>query len=85
MKLNKKRQKTLDEIFEDPVRSDIDWEDIKRLIKALGGDMSEGRGSRIRCQLNKAKAVFHRPHPKPETNKGTVKSVRKFLINGGIK
>lgn len=84
MKLNNKRQKTLDEIFEDPVRSDIIWADIEKLIIAFGGVISEGSGSRIRCKINKAKAIFHRPHPEPEANKGAVKSVRKFLINAGV-
>lgn len=85
MKLNKKRQKTLDEIFENPIRSDIVWTDIEKLIIALGGDKSEGRGSRVRFKLNEIKAIFHRPHPKSTTNKGTIKSVRKFLINAEIK
>ncbi len=28
---------------------------------------------------------FHRPHPRKETNKGAVKSVRKFLEAAGVK
>ena len=84
MGLNRKRQKTFNEIFENPIRSDIVWADIEKLIIALGGDKSEGRGSRVRFKLNKVKAVFHRPHPEPTVDKGTVKSVRKFLINAEI-
>lgn len=84
MKLNKKRQKTLDEIFEDPIRNDISWVDIERVIIALGGEKKEGRGSRVRFKLNGVRATFHRPHPKPETDKGTVKSIRRFLINAEI-
>ena len=30
------------------------------------------------------RTVFHRPHPEKETNKGAVKSVRRFLMEGGI-
>jgi hypothetical protein len=30
-------------------------------------------------------AVFHRPHPRPETKKGAVDAVRQFLINAGVK
>jgi hypothetical protein len=29
-------------------------------------------------------AVFHRPHPEKETNKGAVISVREFLIKIGV-
>ena len=84
MRLNKKRRKTLDEIFESPVRSDIVWTDIEKLIIALGGIKSEGKGSRVRFKLNEVKAVFHRPHSEPTVDKGTVKSVRKFLENARI-
>lgn len=41
--------------------------------------MSEGRGSRVRITLNGVHAVFHRPHPRKETDKGAVKSMRWFL------
>ena len=53
--------------------------EIESLFKALGGDISEGRGSRVRVALKGVRAVFHRPHPKKETDKGAVKSVRRFL------
>ena len=77
--MNKKHQNTLAKILEKPERSDIPWRDIETLIVALGGDVSEGRGSRVRVVLNGIRAVFHRPHPKRVTDKGTVKSVRRFL------
>jgi len=34
--------------------------------------------------LNDIVAVFHRPHPQKETDKGALKSVRRFLINAGV-
>ncbi|HOD42092.1 MAG TPA: hexulose-6-phosphate isomerase, partial [Candidatus Wallbacteria bacterium] len=30
-------------------------------------------------------AVFHRPHPQKETDKGSVQSMRRFLENAGVK
>jgi hypothetical protein len=30
-------------------------------------------------------AVFHRPHPQPETKKGAVEAVRQFLMSAGVK
>ena len=83
--MNKKQRQTLTAIFALPVRSDIKWTDIESLFKALGADMSQGRGSRVRVSLNGIKAVFHEPHPEKETNKGAVKAVREFLTNAGIK
>ncbi len=84
MKLSSKHQKTLQAIFDNPVRSDVEWKKIEALISALGGDLSEGRGSRIRVALNDVRAVFHRPHPQKETDKGALKSVRRFLKEAGI-
>ena len=70
---------TIERIIEKPERSDIPWMDIELLIRALGGEISEGKGSRVRISLNGVRAVFHRPHPKRLTVKGAVKSVRRFL------
>jgi len=77
--MNRKNRRTLDRIIEKPERSDIPWRDIERLIIALRGEISEGRGSRVRVHLNGVRAVFHRPHPERVTDKGAVKSVRRFL------
>ncbi len=77
--MNRKNQRALDRIIEKPERSDIPWKDIESLIVALGGDISEGRGSRVRIYLNGVRAVFHRPHPKRVTDKGAVSSMRRFL------
>ncbi len=82
--MNKKNRLTLQKIFEKPVRSDILWKDIEGLFIALGAEITEGRGSRVRVVLNDIRAVFHRPHPERITNKGTIKSVRRFLIESGV-
>ena len=84
LKLNNKHQSTFHEIFQNPIRADIDWNDIESLIGALGGEISEGSGSRVRIYLNGIRAVFHRPHPSRITDKGAIKSVRRFLMEAGI-
>ncbi len=84
MPLSSKHQKTLITIFDNPVRSDVEWSKIESLLVALGGELSEGRGSRIRIVLNDVRAVFHRPHPQKETDKGALKSMRRFLQEAGI-
>ena len=84
MPLSRKHTKTLRAIFEDPVRSDVLWNDIETLLRALETQRSEGRGSRIRFSLNGVRAVFHRPHPQKETDKGTLKSMRRFLTEAGV-
>lgn len=83
--MQRKHRRTLEAIFTQPERSNIAWKDIESLFVALGADVSEGRGSRVRVALNDVRAVFHRPHPQKETDKGAVKSVRRFLSEAGIR
>jgi hypothetical protein len=83
--VDRKRQKTLAAIFEKPERSDIPWRDIEALLIALGAEISDGNGSRRRVALKGVRAVFHRPHPHKETDKGAIKSVRRFLEAAGVK
>lgn len=75
----------LDAVFTDPALAGIDWRDIEALFQACGAEISEGSGSRVRVALNGVRAVFHRPHPQKETDKGAVKSVRRFLSEAGIR
>jgi hypothetical protein len=79
MKLSAKHRATLAAVFADPVRSGIAWTEIEALMAACGAEIEEGRGSRVRVALNGVRAVFHRPHPQKDTDKGAVKSVRRFL------
>ena len=85
MAMNKKQRRTLQKVFEEPQRADISWNDIEGLLVALGAEVTEGKGSRVRVALNDVRAVFHRPHPRSVTNKGSVKSVRRFLMELGVK
>lgn len=84
MRLGGKHQKTVRAIFEDPVRSDGEWTAVENLLLALGAELSEGRGSRVRVYLEGVRAVFHRPHPQKETEKGALKSMGRFLTEAGV-
>jgi len=83
--MNSKHRKTLNDIFHNPVKSSILWTDIESLFKTCGAYIEERRGSRVCIMLNNIVAVFHRPHPGKETDKGAVKSVRQFLKYAGVK
>jgi len=83
--VNSKQRKTLGNIFQNPVKSSILWSDVESLFKALGAHIEEGSGSRICIMLNGVVAIFHKPHPRKETDKGAIKSVRHFLKNAGVK
>ena len=82
--MDRKHRKTLEAIFEKPERANIAWRDVEALFIALGAEIFEGSGSRVRVALKDVRAVFHRPHPRKETNKGAVKSVRRFLEAAGV-
>jgi len=83
--VDSKHQKTLEAVFEKPERANILWRDIEALLIALGAEITDGNGSRRRVALKGVRAVFHRPHPRKETDKGAVKSVRRFLEAAGVK
>ncbi|MGA2296583.1 MAG: type II toxin-antitoxin system HicA family toxin [FCB group bacterium] len=82
--MNSKQRKTLEKIFDVPTRSDIEWKDITNFLEALEAEITEGRGSRVRIELHGVRAVFHRPHPKKETDKGSVNSMKRFLTEAGV-
>ncbi len=82
--MNATHKKTLAAIFAEPVKPDVRWKAIEALFVALGAEIQEGRGSRVIVQLNGTEAVFHRPHPRPETDKGALKAVRRFLKEAGV-
>ena len=83
--MNTKQKRVYEAIFKNPVQPDIEWQEIESLLKSLGANVSEGNGSRVRIELNGQRAVFHRPHPERVTDKGAVKSMRRFLDNAGVK
>jgi len=83
--LRKKQRNTLEQVFKTPVLSGIRWSDIEALIKALGSEVKEGRGSRCKFILNGSIASFHRPHPSPDTDKGAVENLRDWLESTGVK
>jgi hypothetical protein len=83
--VNSKHRRTLAAVFSKPTRAGLRWSEIEGLLDALGAEISEGAGSRVRVVLNGVHAVFHRPHPQPETKKGAVDAVRAFLTNAGVK
>jgi hypothetical protein len=75
----------LNALFLRPTQAGIRWSAIESLIRALGGEVTERAGSRVAAKLNGVTAIFHRPHPRPETKRGAVDAVRQFLINAGVK
>jgi hypothetical protein len=82
--MKRKHHKTLELIFRRPVSGNIKWDDIETMLVALGAEVSEREGSRVAVVLFDEVKVFHRPHPTPDTDKGAVSSVRKWLESHGV-
>lgn len=83
--MKRKHQHTLELIFHRPISGNIQWKDIEALFVELGAVISEREGSRILVRLFDERRVFHRPHPSPNTDKGAVESIRKWLDDNGVK
>jgi len=80
--VNQKHSKTLELIFRKP--GNLKWNDIESLFLTLGAEVSEREGSRIAVILFDEVKVFHRPHPSPNTDKGAVASIRRWLESNGV-
>ena len=61
--MNSKHRRTLAAIFTDPVPASVEWAAIESLLVAVGCELVEGSGSRVRFVRGGAVASFHRPHP----------------------
>jgi hypothetical protein len=83
--VKRKHQRTLEAVFARPVSGTIRWADIESVFLALGAEIEEREGSRVAIIWNGQVQVFHRPHPGPETGKGAVASIRKWLDANGAK
>ena len=82
--MRKKHRKTLDAVFSRPTQANIKWDDVEALLKAFGAYIEERKGSRVAIELNDVVAIFHRPHPEKEIDKGAVASIRRFLKEVGV-
>lgn len=80
-----KHKRTLELIYTHPISGGIKWKDIEALFIELGAEIQERAGSRIAVILFGQVKVFHRPHPSPDTDKGAVASVKKWLQENGVK
>jgi hypothetical protein len=83
--MNAAHRHTLEAIFAAPTPSSLAWRQIEGLFVALGAQVIEGRGSRVRFELNGVVATFHRPHPHKEAKPYQVRDARDFLIQAGFR
>ena len=82
--MKRKHQRTLELIFAHPTSANVQWKDVEALFAELSAEISEREGSRVAVVLFNEVCVFHRPHPSPNTDKGAVASIRKWLEQHGV-
>ena len=83
--MNAAHRKTLEAIYRVPTPANLEWRRIETLFIALGAEVIEGRGSRVRFELNGVVATFHRPHPDKEAKPYQVRDARELLTQAGVK
>ena len=83
--MNNKSKKILKEIYSNPIKANILWANIEKLMKDLGAKIREGKGSAGVFIYNKSIFPFHRPHPQKEAKRYQIKLLRKFLTYHGVK
>ncbi len=83
--MNASHRKTLLSIYSLPTPTTLEWRKIESLFSALGVQIIEGNGSRVRFELNGVVATFHRPHPQKEAKPYQVRDAREFLTQLGVK
>ena len=82
--MNSRHATTLAAIFQQPAPANMDWAAIEALLLAVGCDVIEGRGSRVRFVKAGLIETFHRPHPAKEAKRYQVRAARAYLIRLGV-
>jgi hypothetical protein len=77
--MNSKNRKTLEAVFSQATKTNINWDDIKALLIAVGATLKEREGSRVRFIKGHIGIALHRPHPGKEIRQYQVEIVRRFL------
>jgi hypothetical protein len=82
--MKRKHLNTLRAIYTHPISGNIQWRDIEARFVELGAEVSEREGNRLAVVLFGAVRVFYRPHPSPNTDKGEMASIRRWLEQHGV-
>ena len=62
-----------------PTPADIRWADVVSLLNALEVEIIERAGSRVQLFKEHESIVVHRPHPRPETRRDTIRDITQFI------
>ena len=82
--MKRSHRRTLERVYARPTSGNVQWRDIEALFVELGAEVTEREGSRVAVVLFSEVRVFHRPHPSPNTDKGAIASIRRWLEQHGV-
>lgn len=83
--MNNRHRGTLEAVFAEPARTNIAWADIEALLIAVGCELKEGAGSRVKFSHDAVTLSLHRPHPRKEAIRYQVRDARALLERIGVK
>lgn len=83
--MNSKNRKTFAAIFTKPTPASIFFSEIESLVKALGGEVMEREGSRVKITLLTEQWHCHRPYPGKEAKRYQVEEARELFERVGMK
>jgi hypothetical protein len=83
--VNTRHRKTLRAIFAKPTSATIVFSDIEALLVALGGEVHEREGSRVKIIIASEQWRCHRPHPGKEAKRYQVEEIRELLERIGVR
>ncbi|WP_082428255.1 type II toxin-antitoxin system HicA family toxin [Pseudomonas sp. NBRC 111119] len=82
--MNNQQKATLENLWKTPTPKALEWARIETLLVSAGAQVIEGRGSRVRFELNGVVATFHRPHPDRHAKTYQIRDARQFLEQAGV-
>lgn len=85
VRISTKHRKTLRAVFAKPTSASLVFADIESLLVALGGEVHEREGLRVKIILKDEQWRCHRPHPGKEAKRYQVEEARELLERIGVK
>lgn len=82
--MNARHARMLAAIFKQPTPANIEWSAVEALLLAIGCNLVEGNGSRVRFVKDGMIETFHRPHPAKEAKRYQVRAARDYLVRLGV-
>ncbi len=82
--MSHKHLHTLEQVFRDPISSNLHWREVESLLDNLGAQVEPNHGARFKVVLNGHEFFVHHPHHGNELQRQDVKHLRECLAAAGV-